>query len=53
MRNVLDHGSFDVALELKQVNLLPVAAVQREYVPVFVDLDGDKGELWFVLVTQL
>lgn len=38
VRNVLDDRPLDVALELKQVDLLPVAAVQREDVPVLVHL---------------
>lgn len=36
--NVFDHRSLDVALEVEQVDLLPIAAVQSEHVPVFVDL---------------
>lgn len=38
VRDVLDDGSLDVALELEQVDLLPVAAVQRQHVPVLVHL---------------
>lgn len=38
LRDVLDHRALDVALEIKQIDLLPVAAVQRVHVPVPVHL---------------